>query len=157
MERFNSLLHDEAYLNCLNKNQLSEQDRIFCKHGIEHFLDVARIAHIINLEENLCYSKEIIYVTALLHDIGKFMQYEENIPHEISSDNLSQDLLKKYDFTNEEINLIREGILGHRNKNSKGFAKLIYQADKLSRSCFACSAEKLCNWERNKKNFEIYY
>jgi len=157
MERFNSLLHDEDYLGYLNKNKLSEQDRIFCKHGIEHFLDVARIAHIINLEENLCYSKEIIYITALLHDIGKFMQYERKIPHEISSEKLSEALLKKYDFTNEEINLISEGILGHRNKDSKGFGSLIYRADKLSRSCFLCPAENQCNWENNKKNFKIYY
>ncbi len=157
MKKFNSLLHDEEYLKYLSRNNLNEETRIFCKHGLEHFLDVARIAYIINLEENLGYSKEIIYVTSLLHDIGKFLQYEEKIPHEISSWNLSEKLLDKYDFTLEEIELIKEGIIGHRQKESKNFAKLLYKADKLSRLCFTCPAEKQCNWDFEKKNFNINY
>lgn len=157
MEKFNSILHDQEYLKYLNRNILNEKTRIFCNHGLEHFLDVARIAYIINLEENLGYSKEIIYVTSLLHDIGRFLQYEENISHEISSWNLSEKLLNKYNFTFEEIELIKEGIIGHRQKTSKSFAQLIYKADKLSRLCLTCPAEKQCNWDFEKKNFNINY
>lgn len=157
MKRFNSLLHDENYLCYLNKNVLNEKNRIFCKHGLEHFLDVARIAYIINLEENLGFSKEIIYVTSILHDIGKFLQYEKNVPHELASYNLAENLIDKYNFHKEEKQLIKEGILGHRNKDSTGFAKLIYRADKLSRLCLKCETKNECNWDIEKKNFIINY
>lgn len=157
MERFNAILHEEEYLYYLGRNKKAEKGRDFCRHGLAHFLDVARIAWIINLEEGLGYEKEIIYVTALLHDIGKFMQYEENIPHETASWNLGQKFLEKQEFDPIEIKLIGEGILGHRNKDSQDFARLIYRADKLSRPCFSCKAEKKCNWEPEKKNMNIYY
>lgn len=48
-----------------------ESGRIFCRHGIDHLLDVARIMWIKNLEEDLEFDREVIYATALLHDIGK--------------------------------------------------------------------------------------
>ena len=48
-----------------------ESGRIFCRHGIDHLLDVARIMWIKNLEEQLEFDREVIYATALLHDIGK--------------------------------------------------------------------------------------
>ena len=68
MERINKI--SEHPLWKLNMTQLkeAERDRIFCKHGIEHLLDVARIAYIENLEQNCGVSKEGIYAAALLHD-----------------------------------------------------------------------------------------
>ena len=59
-----------------------EKNRIFCRHGMDHLMDVARIAYIENLEKNCGISKEIIYGAALLHDIGRYLQYTEGIPHE---------------------------------------------------------------------------
>ena len=53
----------------------AEQDRIFCRHGMEHCLDVARILYIMVLERNLPYRKDMIYATALLHDIGRYEEY----------------------------------------------------------------------------------
>ena len=57
-----------------------EKDRIYCRHGMEHFLDTARIAYIRSLEENIPVSKDQIYAAALLHDIGKWQQYEDGTP-----------------------------------------------------------------------------
>ena len=37
-----------------------EKSRIFCKHDLQHSLDVARIAYILNLEADLKIEKEII-------------------------------------------------------------------------------------------------
>ena len=157
MNRFNCILNDEKYRYYLKKNKKLEIDRKFCKHNLKHFLDVARIAHIINLEENLGYEKEIIYITAILHDIGKSFQYENGTPHEIASWRIAKNILESYKFHEEEINFIRQGILGHRDKKSKGFSLLMYRADKLSRQCSKCKAIEQCNWSNEKKNMNIYY
>ena len=85
-----------------------EKDRIFCRHGVEHLLDVARIAYIENLEKNSGLSKEIIYGAALLHDIGRYLQYTEGIPHEKAGADLAGEILKDCGFTGKE----QEEILG---------------------------------------------
>jgi len=71
-----------------------EKDRIYCRHGMEHFLDTARIAYIRSLEESIPVSKDQIYAAALLHDIGKWQQYEEGTPHEIASARIASCILK---------------------------------------------------------------
>ena len=76
-----------------------EKDRIFCRHGMEHLLDVARIAYIENLENNRGISKEIIYGAALLHDIGRYLQYTEGIPHEKAGEELALEILKDSGFS----------------------------------------------------------
>lgn len=157
MDRFNYILNDEKYRYYLKRNKKFEKGRKFCKHNLRHFLDVARVAQIINLEENLKYEKEMIYVTAILHDIGKSYQYENGTPHEVVSWEIAKTILEAYEFSEEEIALIRRGILGHRDKKSRGFASLMYRADKLSRQCINCKAINECNWSDEKKNLEIYY
>lgn len=157
MERFNCILEDEKYIYYLKRIKAFEKGRKFCKHNLKHFLDVARIAYVINLEESLSFEKEIIYTTAILHDIGKSFQYENGTPHEVASYEVSIEFLEKYEFKEEEINLISQGILGHRDKTSEGFSGLIYKADKLSRLCLTCKVKNECNWSEEKKNLRIYY
>lgn len=82
MDRVNQIWNHPLYQNELNKLQLLETDREFCRHTPEHFLDVARLAYIRALEENAPVSKELIYCTALLHDIGRARQYEDGTPHD---------------------------------------------------------------------------
>lgn len=84
MERVNGILKDPLYRTCLSKIALFERDRIFCGHDMAHFLDVARLAYIFNLEENLGIEKEEIYTAALLHDVGRFVQYEDGTPHQLA-------------------------------------------------------------------------
>jgi len=157
MDRFNCILNDEKYMYYLKRNKRFEKGRKFCKHNLKHFLDVARIAQLINLEENLGLEKEIIYTTAILHDIGKSFQYENGTPHEIASWEIAKDFLEEYKFNTEEIGFIKQGILGHREKKSEGFSSVIYRADKLSRLCIICKAKDECNWSDEKKNIKIYY
>lgn len=157
MDRFNGILNDEKYIYYLKRNKKFEKGRKFCKHNLKHFLDLARIAQAINLEENLGFEKEIIYTTAILHDIGKSFQYENGTPHEIASFEIAKGFLEEYKFNEEEIEFIKQGILGHRDKASKGFSALIYKADKLSRLCITCNAKNECNWSDEKKNLRIYY
>ena len=85
MERVNRILSHPLYREYYGKLERLEKDRKFCRHQMGHLLDVARIACIRNLEEGLGLDKEIIYAAAVLHDIGKSLQYEKKIPHETAS------------------------------------------------------------------------
>ena len=54
--------------------------------------------------------------------------------------------------------LIISAISTHRDKNvkdDKTLNGLLYRADKLSRACFSCDAEKLCDWKKDKKNLTL--
>ena len=100
--------------------QKFEEDRIFCRHTFEHFMDVARIAYIMNLEKGLGLSKEIIYAVALLHDIGRDEQYENDIPHEIAGAKIAESLLPECGFDDREKSMIVGAILEHRSGNKHG-------------------------------------
>ena len=84
MRRVNAVLAHPLYRKCYARLEELEKDRIFCRHQMPHLLDVARIAYIFNLEEGGGLDRELIYAAAVLHDIGKYAQYEEGIPHEQS-------------------------------------------------------------------------
>lgn len=157
MERFNCILNDEKYKYYLKRNKSFEKGRKFCKHNLKHFLDVARIAQLINLEENLRFEKEVIYTTAILHDIGKSVQYENGTPHEMASWEIAKGFLEEYKFNREEIEIIKQAILEHRERCGEEFSNLIYRADKLSRLCITCNAKDECKWSDEKKNLKIYY
>ena len=101
----------------------------YCRHGMEHFLDTARIAYIRSLEETIPVSKDQIYAAALLHDIGKWQQYEDGTPHEIASARIASCILKDIVttaeafpggawFSPEDIRQILTAIRGHRTLRS---------------------------------------
>ena len=155
MERVNRILNNELYRRYLTKNNEAEAERRFCHHHMGHFLDVARIALILNYEENYGEEQELIYAAALLHDIGRWVQYEDGTPHEKASAVLAPEILHNSGFFGEEEEKIISAIVNHRNaliKEEKSLSGLLYRADKLSRSCFACEMEKECNWKNDKKN-----
>jgi uncharacterized protein len=159
MEQVNRILNNSLYLSCIKKIEELEQDRIYCKHNMEHFMDVARIAYIINLENNLLIDKKLIYATALLHDVGRHEQYLYQTPHEEAGSRISKKILEQCDFLEEEIEIIADAILSHRDRKVTEYMNLngiIYKADKLSRPCFTCKANETCNWEITKKNMQIY-
>lgn len=158
MERINKICQHRLWLDCLAKIKSLEKERIFCKHDINHFLDVARIAYIENLENNLAIAKELIYASALLHDIGRHKQYLEGIPHDEASVMIAKEILADCDFTDKETNEILEAIKAHRNKETvtkNDLAGIIYRADKKSRNCLFCLACSECNWSDEKKNLLI--
>lgn len=157
MDRINKILNNERYKDYLEKNNFYEKDREFCKHNMEHFLDMARISYILCLEEGLDIDKEIVYAVGLLHDIGRWLQYEKDIPHNIASFNISEEILKGCNFSQNEIEIILDGILNHRDKECKDLNRIFYKADKLSRKCFACKVSDKCYWGESKKNKNITY
>ena len=157
MNNIDAIMNNKLYREALEKLSEYERDREFCNHTIEHFIDVSRIAYIMALEENLSVSKEVIYAIGLLHDIGRVRQYEEGIHHDIASVEMSREILKETSFTEDEVNIILNGIANHRKEGDNKLEEIIYKADKLSRQCFNCKAEKECYWSSEKKNFKITY
>lgn len=157
MEKINKILNDEKYKEYLYKIKKFEEKRIFCKHDLGHFLDMSRIAYIMVLEKKLNFSKEVIYAIGLLHDIGRWMEYEKGVDHHKASVELSKNILINCDFSEAEIDLILKAIAAHRVKNSEILNEIIYKSDKLSRNCMECAAREECNWSDDKKNLNISY
>ena len=160
MDRIDQILNHSLFIENLRENKTEETDRVFCRHDMVHFLDVARIGMIINLEEQLGIEREIIYGAALLHDIGKHEQYRKGTPHEQASARIAPEILRECGFDEKETSVIIEAILSHRNSavsSEKSLRGLLYRADKASRSCFSCDAKADCNWKGSKKNLKILY
>lgn len=158
MERIDKILKNGDYLKYLEKNRLAEISRIYCHHDIKHFLDVARIAYIIVLEENLNIEKEVLYAAGLLHDIGRWMEYESGIDHAKASQILAEKILEDCGFSKSESDEILEAIGSHRNrKETSVLGDVLYKADKLSRNCLMCGAIFTCKHFRNGEKPILLY
>lgn len=158
MQKVNLLLNDPGFLEYIKKNREAEADRIFCRHDLTHALDVARIAYILNMEENLRLDKETIYAAALLHDIGRWLEYENGADHAETSAILAEDLLDKYGFAPRDKSEIMAAIGNHRKKGQTALlSDLLYRADKLSRNCVSCGAISKCKKFAHNEKPELKY
>lgn len=143
------------------KLQQAEKDRYFCRHTMEHFLDVARLIYIYNLEDGAALQKDVIYAAALLHDLGRYEQLTYGTPHDLVGSRTAEIIMRDCGYGEEEIESVKKAILGHRNAASLSddfpLTAYLYRADKQSRNCFACPSEPECNWSKEKKNLWIEY
>ncbi len=158
MKRFKQLLQDEELLQLWQRMEELEKERIYCRHGLSHALDVARIGYIIILEEQYGISKEIFYTTALLHDLGRVLQYEKGISHHEAGVQIAREYLVRHGFKENEIELICDAISSHKHgpeHSAYQLADVLYRGDKLSRNCFACKAQDTCYWAQEKRNQTI--
>lgn len=140
MEFVEKLLAKTDYLKLVQSLELLETERQFCRHGLAHFLDVARIAWIQVLEQNgnspewkgipadseegglqegfteekMILYKEKIYLAALLHDLGRIAEYEKQVPHHQAGVEIAQRLLREIDYPEQETMEILKAIEGHR-------------------------------------------
>lgn len=157
------LLQDTEYQALVKKLEQAESDRRFCRHGLSHFLDAARIAWILALEENaeggkipggLSEKKEQIYLTALLHDLGRIAQLEQGTPHHKAGAELAGYFLEKIGFPVERRREILSAIQEHRGegKSRNDFINRFKKADNYSRNCFWCEARSECKWNEERKN-----
>lgn len=157
MDRIEKIRCHPLYREQYRLLQTAEADRIFCRHTLEHFLDVARLMVIYNLEEGTGLSKEHLYATALLHDIGRYEELTQGTPHHEASAKLAGLILKDCSFSSPEIAAIQGAIRHHRDADGTDtpLSQYLYRADKTSRCCFACPAIKDCNWPDSKKNLTL--
>lgn len=161
-ERYSYIIENELYKSHLQKIEEYEKERVFCHHDPVHFMDVARIGMILNLNEKYHLKKDVIYAAALLHDIGRDVQYMDGTPHEKASVEIAKKILSmaESDYSEKEKKKILKAIENHRNekiKNKKNLSGLLYRADKLSRPCYFCKAFADCNWKGEKKNKEFLF
>ena len=155
MERIEKLIRHPLWREALDGIEAAEADRVFCRHGLSHLLDVARLAYIENLERGLGLSKETVYAAALLHDIGREEQYAQGVPHHEGSVRLAEPILGDCGFSAAETAEILRAIGGHRTAETAADGRLpglLYRADKASRTCWRCAAADGCNWAPEKKN-----
>lgn len=155
MDRINKIISHPVWRENMEALKALEADRIFCCHGLEHLLDVARLAYIENLERGLQVPRELIYAAALLHDLGRTLQYTQGIPHHEGSVLLAESILPDCGFEKPEQQQILRAIAGHRKGAAAledDLSGLLYRADKASRQCLFCSAREACNWSDEKKN-----
>lgn len=152
MKRVNKIINHSLFRLQLENLEITEKNRIFCHHSIDHLLAVARIMEIKSKENSLNIKKEIIYATALLHDIGRDIAYKKHSNHALESKIIAQDILKDCGFTEETEEILFA--IEHHNDDiaANTLCTLLRQADKLSRNCFICKAYNECNWSTEKKN-----
>lgn len=160
MDRIDRILKHEVFLLHLSEIRKREVDRKFDKHDLSHLLDVARIGEIINLESSLGLEREMIYAAALLHDIGRDIEYNYGTLHDLASAEIAPQILKDCGFDDSETVMIVDAIRSHgdasvsKENNLRG---VLYRADKASRTCFACDVVRECHWSDEKKNLKIRY
>lgn len=169
MKRIELLLKDAQYTEYITSNSDEESSSKFCQHGLQHHLDVARIAYILVLEHNdLNYfvkdsglsgklaAKECIYAAGLLHDIGKWNEYKTGMDHAAFGSRLAREILPRAFFNTTEIDIICRAIYEHRNisRDMSFLGERIHRADNLSRVCSQC--EDRCNCpKRGNKEFSV--
>lgn len=160
MENVNKLLEDREYQQQIKQLEELEKERVYCGHGVEHLLAVARIAQLENLESGWNMKKESIYLAALLHDLGRIEEYLQGIPHDKAGEKKAEYFLNKLNLTTEEKQEIAGAVSGHRNKGKRqeqSLAELIKRADKSSRNCRFCKAYDTCKWSEKAKNQKLWH
>ncbi|MDD2510451.1 MAG: HD domain-containing protein [Syntrophomonas sp.] len=173
MKRVELLINDEFYTEYMHRNREEEQEPKFCQHDFQHHLNVARIAYILILEQNLLSyfvkesglsgklaGKEVIYAAGLLHDIGKWQEYKTGIDHASFGSRLTREILPRAHFNPLEIDLISRAVYEHRNirQDMSFLGERLHRADNLSRICRNCEYNEQCPKFKNKEltisNFE---
>ncbi len=147
------MLEHPVFQEQLGLLKQKEKKRKFCKHGLSHLLDVARIMQIKAYEEQIKLEKDVLYAAALLHDIGKYTQYETGEKHAAVGARMAPGILVDCQYTTEEISKISQAIASHNKEDEVDeLGYLLRTSDKLSRNCFCCKAQEACNWTAEKKN-----
>ena len=160
MQRVNRILENAEYRKLVGRIAQLETDRIFCRHDMDHFLDVARIAALIAEDDHIAVKRDMIYAAALLHDIGRVRQYEDGTEHETAGAETAAAILSACGYSEEETALITGAIASHGDEGVRGQKNLnglLYRADKISRKCYMCAARDKCHKSADKLIMEIVY
>ena len=171
--RVDNILKNEDFKQAVRLIEQTEADRIYCRHGLAHLLDVARIGALLmyekaadmpDLRQDVCI--DIVYAAALVHDLGRAMEYEDGTPHDRGSVIYARKILPECGFDQDEVSDIVHAVSFHRTEpesnepagsRARILRDILYTADKKSRLCFTCGAAETCKWSDEKKNKGILY
>lgn len=164
MKRVDLIIEDNVYREYILRN-IEAEAVAYCHHDFRHHLDVARIVYILILENNdLNYfikenglsgklaAKEVIYAAGLLHDIGKWKEFQEGTDHASYGSHLAREILSRAFFNPTEVDIICQGIYEHRNisKDMSFLGERLHRADNLSRLCLECESQDDCPKMKNR-------
>lgn len=156
MQRIQAIVSHPLFRDSLRKIEEMERERIYCKHGLPHVLDVARIASLLAVDRQLDVPRDVIYAAALLHDIGRLQQYETGEDHAAAGIRTAQEILRDTAFDEQEQQAILQAVGKHRKGDAAhALAQLLCEADDASRMCFTCAANDTCYWQEERKNHTI--
>lgn len=160
MNTIEQIIANPIFRDCLEKNYGAEENRLFCHHHFEHLLATARLTYILILEENTPFiTREMAYAAGLLHDIGRWFEYQSGTDHAKKSAELAETILSETGFSEAECNLIQKAIAQHRIKNDcnehrSPLSTALGRADSFSRTCFRCDVWEQCNKFEEQPNRE---
>ncbi len=163
MGKVNRILFDDEYRLYLQKNKALEEGRSFCHHNFEHLLAVARLTYLFLLEEGCRFiSKDIAYSAGLLHDIGRWKEYQGGGDHAGHSAALAGSILERAGFNISEQELILKAIAQHRHitprEHRSPLSAALCKADDMARLCFSCASRKDCrNVDRRPQRDGLIY
>lgn len=129
-----------------------EKNREFCRHDLEHFESVGDIAFILSVKDGKPQNQELLKACGLLHDIARYVEYEDGTPHEIKSAEFALVILEELGFSENEKEIIANAIREHRADSincTSDFSRYINLADDLSRNCVNCEAIDKCKRPKN--------
>ncbi len=156
LSKASKIIEHELFIKTLSIIEEQEKDRIYCRHDMAHFLDVARAGMIFILERDYDIPADVMYGAALTHDLGRAREYTDGTPHDQAGVEIAQRILPDCGYKDAEVAEIIMAIAAHRIKDSgMKLAEVLYEADKRTRPCFACPAADTCNWPEEKKNLKL--
>ena len=162
MDTVTRLIQHPLYKEKYDALQAYEKERLYCRHDMHHFMRVAQIADQIARENGLSFSTEEITLVALLHDIGRTMQYQNKISHAEASASFAREILLSLGYDGKKTEEIRKAIIAHSNRMDakKRFARrgelqsleeIVSFADQFSRECYSCAVKDSCKWKNGEK------
>lgn len=149
MLRVNRILNHPVYQEYMQRMTAAERERRYCRHGYDHGLAVARIAYAYLLEQGtLEINKEVIYAAALLHDIGRWVEYAEGQDHAEAGAGLADPILDQCGFGPDETGSIVQSIREHRRDPGdhvlSQLGRALALADDWARDCRHCPSQAGC-------------
>ena len=154
MRRVGKIMNDDYYRECLERNAAAEINRQFCRHDLQHMLDVARITYMLVLED-ACkkvpdaagLTREIVYAAGLLHDLARWLEYKTGEEHAVAGARLAGPVLDRSGFAEWEKAIILTAMREHRagaEEKVSLLGRYLARADDLSRPCYHCKARAEC-------------
>ncbi len=116
MKFVKKLLESEEYAGRLRKLKDMERERVYCRHDLDHFLHVARIAYILSVEQGLELDKEQIYLCGLLHDLGRVEEYRSGISHAEASAGAAGEILRVLGYDREKAQEVCYAVSRHSGR-----------------------------------------